>query len=168
MTTDSEIQAPAAPPTFKSTFRSGLAFGLGFSLIFVVVFWLGLVVVVYTVKPPSDKTDMSALFKQFKPSSGLTVETQQPSRTKWNLSVLGVVRNDGKEPWQFIRFQINLLAADGSLVGLCEGSASAPLFPGQKRPFQVDCRGSEDHPLPEYNTYTLEIVDASYVTGGGT
>lgn len=164
-----EEQGPASPSrqSFRAYFISGLALGLGFSAIFVPSFWAGMAALAFTVKPPSDSSDGARLFKQYGPSAGLAIDSQQPTRTRSNLSVLGVVRNDGTDPWQYIRFQVNLFGAEEQLLGLCEGAAFAPLFPGQKRPFQIDCRGSDDHPLPDYRTYAIEIVDASYVYGGG-
>jgi hypothetical protein len=105
--------------------------------------------------------DAQTQFKEFGPSSGLVIESQEPIQTESNLSVLGVLRNDGANAWQFIRFQISLRGAQGGIVGICEDSAMAPVYPGQKRTFQLNCRG-----IPEYKTYTLEIVNASYVRGG--
>ena len=163
-----ETRLPGADgkSTLGRRFVGGAVFGAGFSLVFVTCLVIGITILVNTVTPPSQSRDASIHFKQFGPGAKLVIASQEPHKTKSNLSILGTVRNDGPDPWQFIRFQVNLLATDGRLVGLCEGASSSSVYPGHSRAFQVECRGTEDKPLPQYDRYTLEIVEASYVWTG--
>jgi len=127
---------------------------------------IGITILVNTVEPPSATKKSENPWKPYGPDAKIVIASQEVTRTKSNLSILGTIRNDGSDAWQFIRYQVTLRNAEGRLVGFCSDSDTLSIHPGQSRPFQVDCPRNRDAPLPAYDHFTLEIVEASIVLRG--
>ncbi len=116
----------------------------------------------------SSQTTSPRWFKRFQPDSKLTIESSEPKRSRYNLVVLGTLRNEGPDSWYRIQLEVQLFGRDAKFVGLCRGYAEAAVRPGQRRYFAVDCGRSEGEPIPDYSTYKIEIVDAQYEMDDGT
>ena len=148
---------------------AGLLFGLGFSISLVSIAGLALYASYrLSQKHQAGESTSTTWHKTFTPESGIAVLSHEPKRSTHNLKVLGTVGNKGKDTWDLIRVEVDLFDAKGSFVGQCEGYASGPILPGHQRYFAVDCNGSEREPTPEYASYTVEVINASYEVGGGT
>ena len=139
---------------------SGFLFGLGFSIATVGVL---LVAAKITERLTGLGREESRIWrKRFTPEAKLVVDSHESRQTKFNLIVLGTVRNDGADSWEFVRLQVRLLDAQRHVVEICRGHVDGAVRPRQVRHFSVDCNGSASEPTPEHSTYEIEIVDASY------
>lgn len=166
MSADFESPAPSSGPhSLLRKLLSGLLLGVGFGI--------GLVIVLLTADLIKQHvaglggTKETVWRKRFTPEAKLTVEHHEARATRWNLIILGSVRNDGPDSWDYVRLEVRLLDEKSKLVGLCTGSVNGPVRPGKSQYFRVDCRGSESEPAPAYTKYDVEIVNAGYEMENG-
>jgi len=143
-----------------------MKFGLGFSIPFVLLFALAGTLMTVAVIEVRKSIWADAIGKTYGPEAGLQILDHESNQRSGNLIVRGRVRNAGKDTWDYVRLQVDLLDEAGRFVGLCSGRCMGPLHPGQERSFSVDCEGSDKDPLPAFKRYTIDIVDALYKAPG--
>jgi hypothetical protein len=146
----------------NSRFLDGMKFGLGFSVPFVVLYALVGSLVTVAQRAVSKSVLADTAGKTYGPGAGLQILHHESDQPRGNLIVRGRLRNGGKDTWDYVRLQVDLLDESGRFVGLCSGRCAGPFHPGQERNFSVDCEGSDKDPLPAFKRYTIEVVDASY------
>jgi hypothetical protein len=151
-----------------STIRSGLKFGLGFSIPFVVLYGLVSFASVAIQKRYLEEFRSAFGDKNFGPESGLEILYDEPRSSEQNLVVLGKIGNKSDDIWESIRFQVNLFDATDKFVGMCRGSSTGPLYPGEERFFEVDCHGSKKEPMQDYSRYEIQIANAFHKSKDGT
>lgn len=145
-----------------SRFRDGMRFGLGFSIPFVVLYLVVGTLATVFQRQISKSMFADAVGRAYSQDAGLEILHHESDHPANNLVVRGRLRNGGKDTWDWIRLQVDLVDEAGRFVGLCEGRCNGPLHPSQERNFSVDCKGSAENPLPAFKNYTIEVVDASY------
>ena len=146
-------------------FLDGIKFGFGFSIPFVLLFALaGVLTLVGMLELTKRILYEEILPEAFGPEVGLRILHHESDQLPGNLIVRGQIRNDGKNTWDHLRLQVDLLDGSGQFVGLCDGRVIGPLHPNQERNFSVDCNGSDSSPLPAFKRYTIQVVDAFYRT----
>lgn len=139
---------------------SGFLFGLGFSVAMVGVVLLA--AAISERMTGHKEQEASRWSKRFTPDARLSVESHKPRRTRYNVIILGTVRNAGTDSRDNVRLEVRLLDSQSHVVGICRGSVRGPVRPMQQRHFSVDCDGTEPEPAPEHSTYEVEVVDAQY------
>ncbi len=142
--------------THFSRFISGLTFGLGFSIALVAVSLSA----GYLIYLGADRPAQYRL-KTYGPEAELTIVSHEAKRSEHDLRVLGQVRNDGNDTWNFVRLHVDLFDGD-SFVGNCWGRTGGPMHPQNQRYFEIKCGGDKWDPVPEHTRYTIEIVDVTY------
>jgi hypothetical protein len=138
---------------------SGFLFGLGFSIALVSIV---VVAVAITMRVIRQEEQAKTWWKRFTADARLSVESFEHRRTRYNVILLGTVRNAGTDSWDSVRVEVRLLDSQRHVVGICRGYVNGPVRPAQQRYFSVDCDGTEREPVPEHSTYEVEVVDASY------
>ncbi len=152
-----------------SQVSSGFLYGLGFCVALVGAVILTAIVVKRTCGVGGSQNQSSSVWhKRFTPAAGLTIESHRARATKYNLFVVGSVRNGGKDSWESIEPQVRLLEGSGQVVGICRGYVHGAVRPGEARYFSVDCEGTEREPVPDHTDYTIELVNARYEMDDGT
>lgn len=146
----------------SSRFRDGMKFGLGFSIPFVLLYVSAGALMTVAQHKVSRSMFTDAVGKTYGPEAALQILHHESDQPSGNLVVRGRLRNAGKDTWDYVRLQVDLLDEAGRFVGLCAGRCAGPLHPGQERNFSVDCEGSAKDPLRPFKRYTIEVVDASY------
>ncbi|HHJ16882.1 MAG TPA: hypothetical protein ENJ80_09315 [Gammaproteobacteria bacterium] len=61
-----------------------------------------------------------------------------------------------------MQIEIELFDKEGKFVDECSEYMSGTILPGDTENFKVSCRRCDKNPLPEYQTYTIEIRDAYF------
>ncbi len=145
----------------SNRFRDGMKFGAGFSLIFLVSYIIAGVLVTIAERQINLAT-LHDVQRTYGPSAGLEILHHDSVQTPGNVVVRGRLRNGGKDTWDWVQLQVDLLDEGGQFVALCEGRCLGLLHAGQERNFSVDCKGSSESPVPAFKRYTIEVVDASW------
>jgi hypothetical protein len=148
---------------------SGFLYGLGFAVAFVAVLLVASKINERIESPgQTSESKPSKLWrKRFTSAAKLSVANVDSRATKFNLIVLGSVRNGGNDSWDLVRLEVRLLNGEGKVVGICRGAVNGPVRPGTERHFSVDCNGMESEPVPVHARYEVEIVDANYEMDDG-
>lgn len=148
---------------------AGVLYGLGFSFAAATVVWLSVGIAKYLDHRPSATNEPDRIWhKRFDATAGMSIESHRPVPTKYNFFGLGSVRNARKDSWESVEVEVCLRDSSGRPLRVCRGLVNGPVRPAQVRDFEVDCHGSEWEPVPNYTTYTIEIVDARYEMDDGT
>jgi hypothetical protein len=143
----------------------GLLVGIGFAVA------LGVLMYVYStwqMRQFEEKSDDIFGFKQYGADAGLVIKEHRPQRAENNTAFLGVMGNNGEDTWERVEVLVELFAQDGAFVDKCSSYMDGLIVPGQERNFKVSCSGCRDPAQPvAYDRYTIEIVDAGYVSQKG-
>ncbi len=150
--------APIARP---GSFRRGLIFGLGFALPFMALLWGGVFILNLVLSDDPPPASEGTVRQQFGPEAGLTILDQSVHRGSSSLYVVGQIANQGTESWERIHLEVRLLDREDHVVGLCVDALFSALRPGGQAYFQIDCDKWHADAFPEYQRYTIEVVDAS-------
>jgi len=150
-------------PSRADSFRAGIMFGLGFSIPFFALLWGIVGIVAYFDEQPKRAEGVGFARPEFGPESRIVVVEHGAQRGKASLYVHGQLENQGENSWRSVTLQVRLRSADDKLLGACDGSRFAPLRPGEKAFFQVDCDQWDQDAFPEYDHYEIEVIDASPV-----
>ena len=60
-----------------------------------------------------------------------------------------------------VNIEVELFNDKGEFVDECTEYVRGSFAPGASENFKVSCGGCKEHPLPDFATYTIRIVDAS-------
>ena len=144
----------------REQFRSGFFFGLGFCIPFVIG-WVFATILSVTLRqamaPDSSNVPFSSLAR-------LEIVSHEQEKHDGNLRVRGQVANNGSDSWRFVRIVVDLFDRDGHFVWQCSDYLVPNLYPGQTANFVVDCDGSKESPLPDFERYEIEVGNASYIS----
>lgn len=100
-------------------------------------------------------------YEKFSSDSGLKIVNHREQRVGEKLEVLGAFENGGTNTWTSVTIEVELFDDKGEFVDECTKYVRGSFVPGTSENFKVNCGGCEEHPLPNFDSYTVRIVDAS-------
>lgn len=103
----------------------------------------------------------AASYKRFDSNSGLKIVNHRERRIGDKLEVIGTFENSGDTTWSSVNIEVELFNDKGEFVDECTEYVRGSFAPGASENFKVSCGGCKEHPLPDFATYTIRIVDAS-------
>lgn len=108
-----------------------------------------------------DYDDYDDGYVEFDASTALKVIEETYTKVDaQNAMIVGVIENQSENPWGSINLEVELLDKGGKLIDEFSEYIQSTLEPGDKENFKLDISYCEKNELPEFDRYTLRIVDA--------
>ena len=142
----------------------GILIGIGAGIVLGVAIYLQSLWMMSTLE--DDDFGMGG-YKSYSPDAKLSVKSHRPKPGAEQSSFIGEVTNAGTDTWNHVRFVVELFDKDGNFAGKCTDSLDGAIGPGQARNFEVSCSNCRNDAVPSYDSYKIEIVDASYEQPAG-
>lgn len=136
---------------------NGLLFGIGLGIA------LAVIAQIYTRWQMAEFDE--TLFRSFDDEALLVIKSHRPQRQEDNSAFLGQLANEGTDAWSYVEIVVELFDDQGQFIDKCSDHLEGSIGPGKTRNFKVTCPNCRDNPMPKYNTYKIEVVDASYESG---
>ncbi len=157
---DQEVKQKSFIKNFLTKIGQGFAYGLGIALAFVIV--VSIAVAVSEFFGPKSAGPQLPGFKAYSPESGLEIISHESKRSGNSFIVIGKVRNNGTDKWQSMSIDVELFDDKDKFVDKCSSYISGTIRPDDERNFKVLCNRCNDDPLPDFERYTVNIVNANY------
>jgi hypothetical protein len=123
---------------------NGFLTGMGFSVAFVTA--------IYAV----DYFDTEKVFGK---DSGLEVINLKEKENDYGIDLIGKVKNNGEETWNYVKVGVNFFDETGEFVDSFEKLVDGTLPPGEEVYFKVSC-GWENKPIDSYKEYKVFVTNA--------
>ena len=142
----------------------GILYGLGISICFSVSSYL--MVKVFQNEMDESlgiRTDRWSKFHD--ESSGLEVTEHREARySDYDVDIVGVVNNTGSDSWESINVEVELFYKTKTFLGEYSAYIQSKLVPGESENFSINISNcKEDSLIPDFESYTIRIVNAAYV-----
>jgi len=82
------------------------------------------------------------------------------------MACLGQIVNDGSDTWNMVEILLELFEKYGQFIDKCSSYLDGSIAPGDTRNFKASCPDCRENPMPKYDHYTIEIVDAMLAQSG--
>ena len=151
---------------FALRILGGFGTGLGFAVAVVAVTYLASEILMEKVTEDAyaaaeEQTPESFGFKKYSEDSGLFIKSHKSRKLEYGMEILAEVENSGDTTWSSVSLEAELFDSNGNFVDECSGYLRGNIAPGEVKNIKVKCGGCKDSPLPAYETYVIDIVDAS-------
>jgi len=138
---------------------SGLLIGIGAGIS------IGLIMYAQTrwsLSAIEDGAFEESFFKSYGPEAKLSIKSHRPQRPEANSAFVGEVANEGTDTWSYVQISVELFDKGGQFIDKCSSHLEGSIGPGETRNFKVTCPNCANNPMPAYDRYTIEIVEATF------
>lgn len=145
---------------------SGFGVGLGFAVAAVAVIYFSSELLMKKVTKDAyavaeEEMPKSFGYKSYSKDSGLSIKSHKEREIKHGMEVLAEIENNGDTTWSSVSLEVELFNSKGEFIDECSGYLQGKLAPGEVENVKVKCGGCKDNPLAAYDSYTIDISNAS-------
>lgn len=140
----------------------GLVTGLGFSVALALVGYLSIKTCIDQSCFMNSDYDDESIYHDYDPSSNTLVFDNIKSQTADNgIVITATLQNQDSIDWESIDIELELFDKNEQFVHECTEYISHTIAAGTSEHIKITCRGCKKNTIPEFETYTLRVVDAS-------
>lgn len=144
-------------------FVKGLVTGIGFSIALTLIGYLSIKTCIdQSCFMNSDYDDGENSYHDYDPLSNTLVFDNIKSQTGDNgIVITATLQNQDSIDWESIDIELELFDNNEEFVHECTEYISHTIAAGASEHIKITCRGCKKNTIPEFDTYTLRVVDAS-------